>query len=54
MKSEHLILVPDSANDFRATVGALRSLGKGENVSIHIIFLTLPTPAIKISRQDHV
>jgi hypothetical protein len=33
MKGEYLILAPETADGFRATISALRSLGEGEGVS---------------------
>jgi hypothetical protein len=40
MKGEILMLVPESANGFRATIGALRSLDVSEGVTFH----TSPLP----------
>jgi hypothetical protein len=34
-KGEYLMLVPECADGFRATFGALRSLGEGEGVTFH-------------------
>jgi hypothetical protein len=39
MKGEILILVPETADDFRATIGALRSLDANEGVSFHTFSL---------------
>jgi hypothetical protein len=39
MKGEFLMLVPERADDFRDTIGALRSLGKGKGVSFHTFSL---------------
>jgi hypothetical protein len=36
MKDEFLMLVPENADDFCDTVGALQSLGDSEGVSFHI------------------
>jgi hypothetical protein len=33
------MLVPESADDFRATIDVLRSLGEGEGVSFHTFSL---------------
>jgi hypothetical protein len=35
MKGEYFMLVPETADGFWATIGALRSLGEGEGVSFH-------------------
>jgi hypothetical protein len=35
MKGEYLMLVPETADGFRTTISALRSLGEGEGVSFH-------------------
>jgi hypothetical protein len=39
MKGEILMLVPDTADGFRATIGALRSLDESEGVSFHTFSL---------------
>jgi hypothetical protein len=39
MDVEILMLVPEAADGFRATTGALRSLGEGKGVSFHKFFL---------------
>jgi hypothetical protein len=39
MKGEFLMLVPERADRFRATISALRSLGEGEGVSFHTFSL---------------
>jgi hypothetical protein len=39
MNEEYLMLVPETADGFRATIGALRSLGDGEGVSFHTFSL---------------
>jgi hypothetical protein len=38
MKGEYTILVPETADGFRVTIGDLKSLGDGEGVSIIHIF----------------
>jgi hypothetical protein len=35
MRGEALILVPETADGFRASIGALRSLGENKGVSFH-------------------
>jgi hypothetical protein len=39
MKGERLMLVPKTADGFRATVGALRSVGGSKGVSFHTFSL---------------
>jgi hypothetical protein len=39
MKGEYLILLPENADGFRATISALRSLGEGEGVTFHTFSL---------------
>jgi hypothetical protein len=39
MKGETLMLVRETADGFRATIGALRSLGEDKGVSFHIFSL---------------
>jgi hypothetical protein len=39
IKGEYLMLVPETTDGFRATIGALRSLGEGEGVSFHTFSL---------------
>jgi hypothetical protein len=39
MKGEYLMLVPETADGFRATISALRSLGEGDGVSFHTFSL---------------
>jgi hypothetical protein len=39
MKDEILMLVPETADGFRATLGALRSLGEVKGVSFHTFSL---------------
>jgi hypothetical protein len=39
MKGEYLMLVPENADGFRATIGALWSLGEGDGVSFHTFSL---------------
>jgi hypothetical protein len=39
MKGEYLMLVPETADGFRATIGAMRSLGEGDGVSFHTFSL---------------
>jgi hypothetical protein len=39
MKNEYVMLVPETADGFRTTVSALRSLGEGEGVSFHTFSL---------------
>jgi hypothetical protein len=39
MKGEYLMLVPETSDGFRATIGALRSLSEGEGVSFHTFSL---------------
>jgi hypothetical protein len=39
MKGEYVMLVLETADGFRATIGALRSLGEGEGVSFHTFSL---------------
>jgi hypothetical protein len=39
MKGEYLMMVPETADGFRATISALWSLGKGEGVSFHTFSL---------------
>jgi hypothetical protein len=39
MKGETLMLVPETADCFRATIGALRSLGEDKGVSFHTFSL---------------
>jgi hypothetical protein len=39
MKREILMLVPETADGFRATIGALRSLGEGKGESFHTFSL---------------
>jgi hypothetical protein len=35
IKGEYLMLMPETADGFRATIGILRFLGKSEGVSFH-------------------
>jgi hypothetical protein len=39
MKGEYLMLVPETADGFRATIGSLRSFGEGEGKSFHTFSL---------------
>jgi hypothetical protein len=39
MKGEYLMLVPEAADGFRVTIGALLSLGEGEDMSFHTLSL---------------
>jgi hypothetical protein len=39
MKGEYLMLVPETADGFRVTIGALKSLGEGEGMSFHTFSL---------------
>jgi hypothetical protein len=39
MKGEYLMLAPETADGFRATIDALRSLGEGVGVSFHTFSL---------------
>jgi hypothetical protein len=39
MKGEILMLVPETANGFRATIGSLRTLDESEGVSFHTFSL---------------
>jgi hypothetical protein len=39
MKGEILMLVPETADGFRATIGALRSINESEGVSFHTFSL---------------
>jgi hypothetical protein len=39
MRGETLMLVPETADGFRATIGALRSLGEDKGVSFHTFSL---------------
>jgi hypothetical protein len=39
MKSDYLMLAPETAGGFPATISALRSLGEGEGVSFHTFSL---------------
>jgi hypothetical protein len=39
MKGECLILEPETAHGFRATIGALRSLDEGKGVGFHTFSL---------------
>jgi hypothetical protein len=39
MKGEYLMLVPETADGFRATISVLRSLGEGEGVRFHTFSL---------------
>jgi hypothetical protein len=39
MKGEHLMLVPELPDGFRATISALRSIGEGERVRFHTFSL---------------
>jgi hypothetical protein len=38
MKAEILMLVPETAKDFRTTLGSLRSLDESKGVSFHTFF----------------
>jgi hypothetical protein len=40
MRGETLMLVPETADGFRATIGALRSLGEDKGVSFHTFSLS--------------
>jgi hypothetical protein len=40
MKGEYLMLVPETADGFRATISALRSLGGDDGVSFHTFSLS--------------
>jgi hypothetical protein len=55
MKGEYLMLVPETADGFRATISALRSLGEGEGVFSH--FLTpggpMRAPVVEKLVQAH-
>jgi hypothetical protein len=39
MKGGYLMLMPETADGFRATISALRSLGEGKGVSLHTFSL---------------
>jgi hypothetical protein len=39
MKGEYLMLVPETADGFQATIDALRSLGERDSVSFHTLSL---------------
>jgi hypothetical protein len=39
MKAEKIVIVPETADGFRATVGALRSLDGSKGVSFHTFSL---------------
>jgi hypothetical protein len=39
MKGEYLMLVPETADGFRTTIDALRSIGEGEGVTFHTFSL---------------
>jgi hypothetical protein len=39
MKREILVLVPETADGVRATIGALRALGEGKGVGFHTFSL---------------
>jgi hypothetical protein len=55
MKEEILMLVPETADGFQATIGALRSLAEGKEVSFHFLSPGGPmrTPIVEKRRQAH-
>jgi len=54
MKGKYLMLVPETTDGFRATVGSLSSIGVGKGVSFHTVCLSEDRCiGVKEPRQVH-